>query len=121
MDWKQIEAAADAAVIGQFGELVRHSPMTSSGVADTTRPVAEIRGLLHTPAAAGAISLGAGMMTTLSASEGALVIERAKYPSTVFKAKDKIRGLELAGTPLWEVKSVNDRFSSIVVLVLNQA
>jgi hypothetical protein len=121
MDWKSIEAAADAAVIAAFGETVRHHPMTSSGAADATRPVADIRGILHTPAAAGAISLGSGIITTLSASEGALVVNRADYPTTVFKQKDKIRGLELPGQPWWEIKTVNDRFSSILVLVLNQA
>ena len=120
MDWKQLERDVDSIVGAAFGELVRHAPMTSSGTVDTTRPAADIRGVLHTPAAAGAISLGAGMMTTLSASEGALVIERAAYPDRVFKSKDKIRGLELSGQPWWEVKTINDRFSSIIVLVLNQ-
>ena len=120
MDWKQIEAVVDAAVCSAFGEQVRHSPMTSSGTADPSRPVQVIRGVLHTPAAAGAISLGNGFMTTLSSSEGALVVERAAYPTIVFRAKDRIRGLDLPGQPLWEVKTVNDRFSSIWVLVLNQ-
>lgn len=121
MNWRELEAATDVAVIGAFSETVRHAPMTSSGTVDSTRPAQDIKGVLHTPAAAGAISLGSGMMTTLSASEGALVVNRADYPSIVFKAKDKIRGLELPGMPWWEVKTVNDRFSSILVLVLNQA
>lgn len=120
MDWKTLEAAVDAAVIRAFGEDVRHSPMTPSGTADPSRPVQVIRGVLHTPAAAGAISLGPGMVTTLAASEGALVVERAAYPMIVFRGGDRIRGLDLPGQPLWEVKTVNDRFSSVWVLVLSQ-
>lgn len=119
-NWKALEAVNDRMVLGAYDELVRHSPM-KSGVADPARPAAEIRGVLHTPAAAGTISLGNGMMTTLSASEGALVINRADYPDRVFAKLDKIRGLETPGQPWWEIKTVNDRFSSIIVLVLNQA
>lgn len=121
MDWKQVERDVDSIVGAAFGELVRHAPMTSSGTVDTTRPAADIRGILHVPTAPGVVSFGAGMQMSMTASEGALVIERAAYPDRVFKAKDKIRGLELPGQPWWEVKSVNDRFSSIIVLVLNQA
>lgn len=120
MDWKALEAAVDAAVIAAFGETVRHHPMTSSGTVDATRPVADLKAILHTPAAAGAISLGSGIMTTLSSSEGALVVERAAYPNIVFKPKDRIRGLEFSGSVFWEVKTINDRFPSILVLVLNQ-
>lgn len=120
VNWRALEAACDAKVVGGYSELVRHSPM-KNGVADTTRTAREIRGLLHTPAAAGAITLGDGMMTTLAASEGAMVIERAKYPDVVFAAKDKIRALDLPGAPVWEIRIVNDRFSSIIVLVLTQA
>ena len=120
MSWHELEAAADAAVIGAFSETVRHSPM-KSGVVDPARPAAEIRAVLHTPAAAGTISLGNGMMTTLSASEGALVVNRADYPDRIFRQGDKVRGMEMPGMPWWEVKTVNDRFHSILVLVLNQA
>ena len=88
MDWKSIEAACDQAVIGAFGELVRHQPFTTGGVADASRPITELRAILHTPAANGAISLGNGILTTLSSSEGALVVSRVDYPSLIFKAPD---------------------------------
>lgn len=121
MDWKKLEAATDLAVLGAFGELVRHSPLTSSGTVDSTRPLQDIRAVLHTPNPAGTINIGNGLTTTLSAAEAALVINRADYPGIVFKAKDKIRGLELPGQPWWEVKTVNDRYSSVIILALNQA
>ena len=121
MSWHELEAAADAAVIGGFSELVRHAPMTSSGTVDTTRPVADIKGVLHTPNPVGTINIGNGLTTTFAAAEGALVVQRADYPDRVFRARDKIRGLELPGLPWWEVKNVNDRYTSIVILALNQA
>ena len=116
-----MEAAADAAVVGGFSELVRHAPMTSSGTVDTSRPAQEIRAVLHTPNPVGTINIGNGLTTTFAAAEAALVINRADYPTIVFKTKDKIRGLDLPGQPWWEVKNVNDRFSSIIILSLNQA
>ncbi|MGE8103555.1 hypothetical protein ACQKP1_07660 [Allorhizobium sp. NPDC080224] len=121
MDWKKLEAATDLAVLGAFSELVRHAPMTSSGTIDSTRPAQDIQGVLHTPTPAGTINIGNGLTTTVSAAEAALVVNRADYPGIVFKAKDRIRGSELTGQPWWEVKTVNDRYSSVIILALNQA
>lgn len=84
MDWHAIEAAADRAVVGAFGELVRHAPMKDSKI-DPTRAAADIRGVLHTPAAKGSFSLGGGFLITLSASEGALVVNRADCPDRIFR------------------------------------
>lgn len=120
MDWRALEAATDLAVLGAFDELVRHSPMTSGGTVDSTRPLQDIRAVLHTPTPAGTISLGNNLVTTFTAAEGALVVNRADYPGIVFRARDRIRGLELPGSPWWEVKAVNDRFSGVIILTLNQ-
>lgn len=120
MDWRAIETTTDRVVVRAFGELVRHAPM-KSGAADPARQAADIRGVLHTPAAKGSFSLGGGFLITLSASEGALVINRDDHPGRIFRQGDKVRGLDLPGQPWWEVKTVNDRFSSILVLVLNEA
>lgn len=119
--WKSLEALNDRMVLGANDELVRHSPMTSSGTLDTSRPIQDIRAVLHTPNPAGTINIGNGLTTTLAAAEAALVVNRADYPSIVFKARDRFRGLELPGQPWWECKTVNDRFPSIVILALNQA
>lgn len=121
MDWKKLEAATDLAVLGAFSELVRHSPMTSTGAVDSTRPIQDIRAVLHTPTPAGTISLANNIVTTFAAAEGALVVNRAQYPAIVFRARDRIRGSELTGQPWWEVKTVNDRYSSVIILALNQA
>ena len=120
MNWKALEAATDKAVLSTFGELVRHAPMNPSGKPDTTRSTRDIRGVLHTPTPAGTINLANGIVTTISASESALAINRADYPDLVLKQRDRIRGLELPGQPWWEVKTVNDRFSGVIVVALNQ-
>ena len=119
-NWKALEALNDRMVLGAYDELVRHSPMKNA-VADPSRPLADIRAVLHQPTPAGTVNLGGNFITTVSAAEGALVINRADYPDRVFRSGDKIRGLEMPGQPWWEVKTVNDRFSGILVLVLNMA
>ena len=119
MDWRALEAATDSAVIGAFDEEVRHLPQ-KNGTADPGRPVTNIRGVLHTPSPEGTINIGAGVVTNMAASESALVVQRSAYPGVVFRKLDIIRGNDLSGTPLWEIKTVNDRYSSIVVLTLNQ-
>jgi hypothetical protein len=119
--WKHLEALSDRMVLGAYDELVRHAPMTSSGTSDSTRPIQDIRGVLHTPTPVGTISLGNNLVTTFAAAEAALVINRADYPNIVFRVRDRIRGLELPGVLWWEVKSINDRFSSVIILALNQA
>jgi hypothetical protein len=120
VDWRALEAKVDSKIVAAFGEEVRHHPM-NKGVPDTGRPVTELRGVLHTPSPEGTINIGAGLVTTMVAAEAALVIERAEYPDVVFKKDDKICGIDLPGQPWWLVKNVNDRFSSIVILALNQA
>jgi len=118
-NWKALEALNDRMVLGVNDEEVRHLPQ-KSGTADPGRPVQNIRGVLHTPNPAGTINIGNGLTTTLSAAEAALVVNRVDYPAIVFRTGDVIRGNELLGTPLWEIKTVNDRYSSIIVLALNQ-
>lgn len=119
VDWRALEAKVDQKIGATFGEEVRHLPQ-ENGTTDPGRPIAVIRGVLHTPTPAGTINIGGGVVTSMSASEGALVVERALYPDVVFRPLDRIVGIDLPGNPQWEVRTVNDRFSSIIVLVLNQ-
>lgn len=119
-NWRELEALTDRIVGDAFGEAVRHFPKTSNGASDSSRAIQNITGILHTPSPAGTINLGSGMVTTLAASESALVIVRTKYPDVTFKVKDTIRGISRPGEPSWEIKSVGSRYSSIIVLVLNQ-
>lgn len=119
VNWRTLEAKADQTIGATFGEEVRHLPQ-KNGTADPGRPVTNLRGVLHTPSPEGTINISAGVVTNMAASEAALVVQRAEYPTITFKKLDLIRGNDLPGTPLWEVKAVNDRYTSIVVLSLNQ-
>ena len=118
-NWRALEAKVDRMIGQSFGERVRHSPM-KNGAADPSRAALEISGVLHTPSPDGTINIGANIVTNMSAAQGALVVERALYPDRIFRSQDRIRGLDLPGQPLWEIKDVNDRFSSIIVLLLNE-
>ena len=121
MDWRALEAATDAVVVRAFSEPVRLS-FLKNGVADPARPLQDIQAVLHHPNAEGAISIGNGMITMVSASGAALVIERAAYPTVVLKTGDKVRASNATGLTVWyEVASVSDRFSSILVAELNEA
>lgn len=119
VDWRILEAKADRTVGATFGEQVRHLPQ-KNGTADPGRPVSNLRGVLHTPSPEGTINIGEGIITNMAASEGALVVQRADIGLILFRKGDVIRANDLPGTPLWEIKTVNDRHSSIVVMTLNQ-
>lgn len=118
-NWRALEAAVDRKIGVAFGERVRLSPM-KNGMADPVRVAQEISGVLHTPSPDGTIDIGANIVVSMVAAQGALVVERALFPNVVFRSGDRIRAIELPGQPAWEIKDVNDRFSSIIVLVLNQ-
>ena len=119
VNWRTLEAKADRTIGATFDEEVRHLPQ-KNGTADPGRPVTNLRGVLHTPSPEGTINIGAGVVTNMAASEGALVVQRADMGAVIFRPKDVIVGLDLDGSPKWEIKTVNDRYSSIIVLTLNQ-
>lgn len=121
MDWRALEAAGDAIVVRAFSEPVRLS-FLKNGTIDPDRPAQNIEAVVHHPNAEGSVSLGGGMITMLSASGAALVIERAAYPGIILEAKDRVRASNATGVLVWyEVKSVSDRFSSILVAELNES
>lgn len=120
MSWQHIEAALDRAVFGAFAELVRLSPL-KNGVLDPDRPMTTVMAILHSPSVDGSISLGNGMITTVSASAHALVINRAAYPDIVVRKLDKVRAMSRPGTPLFEVARVSDRHSGIILVELSIA
>ena len=119
VDWRTLEAKVDKTIGATFGEEVRHHPMTK-GVADTGRPVQAFRGVLHTPSPEGTINIGRGIVTTMAAAEAGLVVERALVAGMVFRKGDRIAGMSRPGEPTWEIRNTNDRYTSVIVLVLNQ-
>lgn len=119
MNWLALEAMTDRIIGNAFGEQVRHSPI-KNGVADSSRPLQDIRAILHHPSVDGAVSLGNGMVTTISASQHALVVDRSLYPGIVIKSGDRVRANARPSTPWFEVKSVSDRHSGVLIVTLNE-
>lgn len=119
-DWQAAKAAAIAAVHTAFAEPVRHSPL-KNGTADPSRPLTDLMAILHSPSVDGSISLGSGMITTVSASAHALVISRAAYPSIVLRSKDKVRATARPGQPWFEISKISDRHSGIILVELTEA
>ncbi|MCW5706105.1 hypothetical protein [Shinella sp.] len=120
VDWEAAKTAAIAAVHSAFAETVRLSP-TKNGAPDPDRPQVNINAILHHPSVDGAISVGNGIITTISASAHALVVDRHAYPDLVVRAKDKVRATSRAGTPLFEVSKVSDRHSGVLILELGES
>lgn len=121
VNWRTLEAGADAIVGAVWGESVRLSFM-NGGAIDPARPMIEVTAIIHV-GGDGSISPGAGhqFKTNLSAGQAALVIDRNKYPALVAKRGDKVRANDRAGQPWWEVADVTDRYSNLLVLTLTQA
>ena len=115
-NWRELEAMTDRIVIGSYSETIRHVPIdASTAQADTTRPAREIKGVVHSPNAAGTVSFGKGMATSFASQETAVVFLREQYPDLVIRARDNIRLLDRPGTPWKQVSRVSDRYASILV------
>ncbi|MGX7741548.1 hypothetical protein [Rhodopseudomonas parapalustris] len=126
-NWRDLEAKADEATGRLFGERVRLS-FLKSGVVDPSRPAVDITAILHCGGDHSS-ALGAGFTTWLSAGKAELIIDRSSYVDPLNphialpmpKKQDKVRGLDRRGTPWWEIASVSDRYSNLLVLALNEA
>jgi hypothetical protein len=117
--WRDLEARLDHAEARHFGERVRLAPM-ASGVADPARPAVEITAILHC-GGDDSFQAGTGMRTRLAASKAELVIDRSTYTGPTIKAKDKVRALERDGQPWFEVATVSNKYSNLLVLSLGAA
>lgn len=120
MDWRKLEAAVDQTVADHFDEAVRISFFTSSGTADPARPQWSGRAVLHT-GGDDSYAAGDGMRVRLAAGQAELILNRTTYAGPAIRPKDRVRAMDRAGTPLWEVSKVSDRYSHMIVLSLNQA
>ncbi len=126
-NWRDLEAKADQATGRLFGERVRLSFM-KNGVPDPSRPAIDITAILHSGGDHSAV-IGAGFTTWLAAGKAELVIDRSRYVDPLNphialptpRKLDKVRGLDRIGMPWWEVATVSDRYSNLLVLALTEA
>jgi hypothetical protein len=117
--WRELEAKVDARMARTFGERVRLS-FFASGVVDPTRPAIEITAILHC-GGDDSFAAGTGYRTRLSAGKAELVIDRSTYTGPTIKTKDKVRALDRAGQPWFEISTVSDKYSNLLVLSLGAA
>lgn len=118
-NWRALEAKIDRRICNSFGETVRLA-FLKNGMVDPDRPAVEVDAILH---AGGDDSYapGSGFRVRLSAGKAELVLNRSTYAGPMPRVGDKVRALDRAGQPWFEVASVSDRYSNLLVLSLGQA
>jgi len=118
MDWRELERTVDSIVGGAFSEAVRLS-FLKNGTADPARPLVDIEAILLT-GGDDSFAPGNGFRARLSAGQGEIVINRSAYTGSMPKTGDRARATDRAGMPWFEVATVSDRYSNLLVLSLNQ-
>jgi len=118
-NWRELEAGVDRKMARTFGEPVRLS-FLKNGVVDSDRPSIDIVAVLHS-GGDDSFTVGTGMRTRLSAGKAELFIARSTYAGPMPRKGDKVRALDRAGRPWFEVSAVSDRYSNLLVLTLGQA
>lgn len=121
MDWRALQARVDGKIGRAFGENVRLS-FLKGGAVDPTRPAVDIRAVL----AAGEdktkpIGPGDYYRAHHAVGETELHIDRSTYTGPSPVKGDRVKALERDGAPWFEVASVHDRFSNLLVLRLGEA
>jgi len=124
VDWRALEAKVDQTIGATFGEEVRLSFM-KNGVADPGRPMIQIRCLVfhaggNDSNAPGSMAEGGVFRTRLSSGEAEVFIDRSTYAGPMPKQGDRVRANERHGQTWWEVATVSDRYSNLLVLSLTQ-
>lgn len=121
VNWRKLEAMVDQKIGQSYGESVRLSFMKGQ-VADTSRPMIEVTAVLHV---GGDDSHAPGSTGTyrsrLSLGEAELFLDRSIYTGPFPQEGDKVRANDRDGKPWFEVASVSDRYSNLIVLKLGHA
>lgn len=117
-NWRNLERSLDSRINRLFGETVRHSPQ-KAGKADPSRPISDIRAVLHV-GGDDSFSAGTGLRARLNAGEGELVLNRADHPDLKILPGDLVRASDRQNE-WFEIKSISDRYSDLIVASLNQA
>lgn len=116
-DWRELQAMTDRIVLDAYAETMRHSPM-KSGQTDPGRPQQLIKGVFHSPNAAGTVSFAKGMAISFATQDQSLAINREDFPNLNIQIGDAFRAMDRAGQPLFHVSAVSTRHSSIIVVSL---
>ncbi|MCD4511531.1 hypothetical protein LQT97_09800 [Brucella pseudogrignonensis] len=121
VNWRKLEAMVDQKIGQSYGESVRLSFMKGQ-VADPAKPMIDITAVLHV---GGDDSHAPGPTGTyrsrLSLGEAELFLDRSTYTGPLPQEGDKVRANDRDGKPWFEVASVSDRYSNLIVLKLGHA
>lgn len=118
-NWRELEAKVDQTTARLFSERVRLS-FLKNGVVDPDRAAVDINAILHC-GGDDSFQPGTGYRTRLSAGKAELVIDRSTYTGPMPRKSDRVRAYE-RGTSVWfEVLTVSDRYSNLLVLSLGAA
>jgi hypothetical protein len=121
VNWRNLEAAVDQRIGRTFGESVRLS-FLKDGVVDPDRDKIDITATLATGGDDSA-TIGDGVSryrSRLSLGQAELFIDRSSYDGPMPRTGDKVRANDRAGKPWFEVSSVSDRYSNLIVLSLGE-
>lgn len=121
MDWRALEVAVDQTIGAAFGERVGLL-FLSKALQDPARPAIETSGILHVGGDdSKPISAGDQFRTRLALGSAELFLDRSTYVGPIPRKGDKVRALDRAGRPWFEVSTVSDRYSNLIVLTLGEA
>lgn len=117
-----LRASALAAVDAVMAEDVRLL-FLSGGRADILRPPATIKGVLRVGTGGAAAPSGdRDWKSRVAAGEAELRVSTAAYGSApMLRAGDKVKAVERAGSPLFEVLRVDDRRAGRLLFALGEA
>lgn len=105
-----------------WDEALRLYPL-KNGVVDQSRTKHEFRGAVRQGNEKEANASGGGAQawsTRIAAGEAEAHITRATYTGPAIKQGDKIRRMDRAGQPFYEVGSVNDRDAGDFILMMTE-
>ncbi|MFT3973323.1 MAG: hypothetical protein QM699_07700 [Amaricoccus sp.] len=115
--------SAIAAVDAVMAEDVRLLFLNAQGRADTSRVAATVKGVLRVGAAdVRTPTNGKAWDARIAAGEAALYLSRVAYGTApALRKGDKVKALERAGEPLFEVMRIDDRRHDRIVAHLGEA
>ncbi|OYX11246.1 MAG: hypothetical protein B7Z15_12175 [Rhizobiales bacterium 32-66-8] len=118
MDWRVLEAAVDRTTAGAFGETVRIS-FLHGGAVDPARAAVVTRAVLHV-IGGDPVRTGPGdtFRSHVATHTAELLLDRSSYTGPIPVRGDKVRAVDRAGQPWFEVASVSDRFTNLIAVSL---
>lgn len=120
-NWRALEARVDQTMARAFGESVRLS-FLKDGAVDPDRAALDLVAVLHVGGDdSKPIDNGSDRFRSrLALGEAELFLDRSTYTGPIPIGGDRVRANDRVGKPWFEVASVSDRYSNLLVLTLGE-